>query len=212
MNMYGENIQFWDRIAKRYDWITSKLTKDYSALIQRIANEIDGAENVLEVATGSGLIAIELARKAKMIEAVDISSEMIELSKNKASENQIENIHFSVQNAYNLDFEGGTFDAAICSNALHCMETPQQALLEIRRVLKPKGILIAPTFCHGANWRSRLISGLMSLTGFKSYHRFTIEEFSGLIVSSGFAIIRNDISKDFIPLAYVVAQPAPVCD
>jgi phosphatidylethanolamine/phosphatidyl-N-methylethanolamine N-methyltransferase len=209
MSMYGENIEFWDRIAKRYDWITLKLTKDYSALIQRIVDEIDGAENVLEVATGSGLIAIELARKAKMIEAVDISSEMIGLAKNKASENQIENIHFSVQSAYNLDFEGGTFDAAICSNALHCMETPKQALSEIRWVLKPEGILIAPTFCHGVNWRSRLISGLMSLTGFKSYHRFTIGEFFGVIASSGFAIVRKDISKDFIPLAYVVAQPAP---
>ena len=210
MNMYGENIQFWDRIAKRYDWITSKLTKNYSALTRRIVHEIDGAENVLEVATGSGLIAIELAGKAKMIEAVDISSEMIELSKNKASENQIENIHFSVQSAYNLDFEGGTFDAAICSNALHCMGTPQQALSEIRRVLKPKGILIAPTFCHGVNWRSRLISRLMSLTGFKSYHRFTIEEFFGVVVSSGFAIVRKDISKDSIPLAYVVAKAVAV--
>jgi phosphatidylethanolamine/phosphatidyl-N-methylethanolamine N-methyltransferase len=207
--MYGENIQFWDRIAKRYDWITLKLTKDYSALIQRIVGEIDGAENVLEVATGSGLIAIELARKVKLIEAVDISSEMIELAKNKASENRIENIHFSVQSAYNLDFEEDTFDVAICSNALHCMETPKQALSEIRRVLKPKGILIAPTFCHGVSWRSRLISRLMSLTGFKSYHRFTIEEFFGVIVSSGFAIVRKDISRDFIPLAYVVAKPTP---
>ena len=210
MNMYGENIQFWDRIAKRYDWITLKLTKDYSALIQRIVDEIDSSKDVLEVGTGSGLIAIELARKAKMIEAIDISSKMIELAKTKASENQIENIHFSVQSAYNLDFEGGTFDAAICSNALHCMETPQQALLEIRRVLKPKGILIAPTFCHGVNWRSRLISRLMSLTGFKSYHRFTIEEFFGVVVSSGFAIVRKDISKDSIPLAYVVAKAVAV--
>ena len=210
MNMYGENIQFWDRIAKRYDWITLKLTKDYSALIQRIVDEIDSSKDVLEVGTGSGLIAIELARKAKMIEAIDISSKMIELAKTKASENQIENIHFSVQSAYNLDFEGGTFDAAICSNALHCMETPQRALSEIRRVLKPKGILIAPTFCHGVNWRSRLISRLMSLTGFKSYHRFTIEEFFGVVVSSGFAIVRKDISKDSIPLAYVVAKAVAV--
>jgi phosphatidylethanolamine/phosphatidyl-N-methylethanolamine N-methyltransferase len=212
MNMYGENIEFWDRIAKRYDWITSKLTKDYSALIHRIVDEINGVENVLEVATGSGLIAIELAKKATMVEAVDISSEMIEFAKKRASENQIQNIRFSVQSAYNLDFDRGRFDGAICSNALHCMEAPKQALSEIRRVLRPKGTLIAATFCHGVNWRARLISGFMSLTGFKSYRRFTTEEFFGLIVSSGFAIIRKDISEDFIPLAYVVAQPAPVCD
>ena len=211
MNLYGENIEFWDRIAKRYDRITLKLTKDYSALMRRIVDEINGAENVLEVATGSGLIAIEVAKKAKMVEAVDISSKMIEFARNRAFEEQIGNIHFSVQSAYYLEFDGGTFDAAVCSNALHCMEVPRRALSEIRRVLKPEGILIAPTFCHGVNWRSRLISGLMSLTGFKSYHRFTTEGFFELIVSSSFAIIKKDISKEFIPLAYLVAKPAPVC-
>ena len=38
------------------------------------------------------------------------------------------------------------FDAAVISNALHIMPEPEKALAEIRRVLKPGGILIAPTF------------------------------------------------------------------
>jgi len=42
--------------------------------------------------------------------------------------------------------------------------------------------------------------------------RFKIEEFFGVIVSGGFIIIGKDISKDFIPLAYVAAKPAPVYD
>ena len=119
---------------------------------------------------------------------------------------RIENIHFSVRSAYSLDFEDCQFDVAICSNALHCMDIPEKALLEIRRVIKDNGILIAPTFCHGVNWRSRLLSRIMSLTGFKSYHKFRIGEFFDLLTSCGFKIIKKDISNDFIPLAYVVAR------
>jgi phosphatidylethanolamine/phosphatidyl-N-methylethanolamine N-methyltransferase len=206
MNIKGENRKFWDRIAKRYDRVTIWLTRNYPALIQRIVNDVDGAENVLEVATGTGLIAIELARNAGMIEAIDFSSEMIEFAKKKASRDHIENVRFSVQSAYSLEFEDSRFDVAVCSNALHCVHNPEKALSEIRRVLKNKGILIAPTFCHGANWRSRLLSRIMSLTGFKSYRRFKIAEFFDLITSGGFRIIKKDISDDFIPLAYVVAQ------
>jgi phosphatidylethanolamine/phosphatidyl-N-methylethanolamine N-methyltransferase len=206
MSIKGENKNFWDKIAKRYDWVTDKITKDYPALIQRIANDVKDAENILEVATGTGIIAIELARNTRMVEAIDFSSKMIDFAKRKASKKQIKNIHFSVQDAYSLEFEDHQFDMAVCSNALHCMDHPKEALAEIHRVLKNNGILIAPTFCHGENWRSRLLSKIMGLTGFKSYHRFRVKEFLGLITSSGFRIIKNDISNEFIPLAYVVAR------
>ena len=206
MGIKGENKKFWNRIAKRYDWITIKLTRDYPLLIQRIVNDVNSAENVLEVAAGTGLIAIELAGNVGMVEAIDFSSKMIKFAKRKAFKDRIKNIHFSVQSAYSLEFEDGQFDAAICSNALHCMDDPEKALSEIQRVLKENGILIAPTFCHGVNWRSRLLSRIMSLTGFKSYHRFSTGEFFDLLTSCGFKIMKKDISNDFIPLAYVFAR------
>lgn len=42
-----------------------------------------------------------------------------------------------------------TFDAVIISNALHIMPDPGLVLKNIRRVFKPNGLLIAPTFSHG---------------------------------------------------------------
>jgi ubiquinone/menaquinone biosynthesis C-methylase UbiE len=206
MDIKGENKEFWDRIAKKYDRVTIKITKDYPSLIQRIVDDVNGAERVLEVATGTGLIAIEIAGKVGFVEAIDFSPKMINFAQEKALKGHIENIQFSVQSAYSLEFEDGEFDGAICSNALHCMNNPQKALSEIRRVLKENGILIAPTFCHGENWRSRLLSRMMSLTGFRSYHRFRTGEFFDLLASCGFKIVTKDISDDFIPLSYVFAR------
>ena len=210
MNVNGENIEFWNKVSKRYDWITLRLIKDYPNLIQRISNDIADKESVLEVGTGSGLIALEPTKKTGMVEAIDYAPKMIEFAKNKAAENQVKNIHFSVQSAYSLEFDNGKFDVVVCSNVLHCMKSPECALSEIRRVLKPNGILIAPTFCHGVNWRSRLVSKTMSLTGFKSYQKYKTEDFFSFIIKSGFAIVNKDISKDFIPLAYVVARSETV--
>lgn len=206
MGMNGENIAFWNRIAKRYDWITMMLTRDYPSLIQRIVHDVQGAENILEIATGTGIAAIKLAEKGGIIDAIDFSSNMIDCARRKALEARIENIRFSVQSAYSLEFEDHRFDAAVCSNALHCMDDPEKALSEIRRVLKEQGLLIAPTFCHGEDWRSLLLSTIMNATGFKSYHRFSTEEFFHLITSCGFTIMKKDISHDFIPLAYVAAR------
>ena len=55
-------------------------------------------------------------------------------------------LYFSVQDATKLPYTLETFDAVVISNALHIMPEPEKALAEIRRVLKPGGILIAPTF------------------------------------------------------------------
>ena len=101
----------------------------------------------------------------------------------------------------------GAIDVAVCSNALHNMVEPARALSEMRRVLKKGGKLMPPTYCHGEGLKSRIISRLMSLSGFPGYHRFTIESLSRLIERSGFEIERLEIIEDRIPLVFIVARP-----
>ena len=61
MKTGDENKRFWDRIAKRYDRITLRITRDYPTFVDRIADDVRGAEKVLEIATGTGLVALALA-------------------------------------------------------------------------------------------------------------------------------------------------------
>ena len=72
-----------------------------------------------------------------------------------------------------------------------------------------EGILIAPTYCHGQNIRSRIISRIMGLSGFKAYHKFTIEQFCYFIEGSDFEIVKKQILKGNPPLVYLVAKPLP---
>ena len=58
------------------------------------------------------------------------------------------NISFSVQDATKLTYNSEEFDVVVIANALHIMPEPNKALAEIHRVLKPNGILFAPTFVY----------------------------------------------------------------
>lgn len=200
--------RFWRKFAPRYDRFMDRQVKSsYRILIAKILDEIKRSDSVVEVASGTGIIALEVAGKAANVRAVDLTPEMMVRAEKKAKERKIGNIQFSIEDAYALPFKSNSFDVAICSNALHNMMEPEKALLEMKRVLKDTGKLITPTYCHGEGLKSIIISRLMSLTGFPGYHRFTVEALSRLIERSGFEIERIEIIEDKIPLAFIVGRP-----
>ena len=106
------------------------------------------AKTVLELATGTGLIAKHIVNAAAHIEATDASAEMIAEAKR---DNRSAKLHFSVQDMFRLPYAEESFDVVIVSNALHIVPQPEKALQEIKRVLKDDGVLIAPTFTHAGN-------------------------------------------------------------
>ena len=127
---------FWDRNARFYDVFMKKDTAAYEQMYALLRPAVKD-KTVLELATGTGMIAKNIADLAKMIEATDLSPEMIEQAERW---NSCGNIHFSVQDMFALPYSDGAFDAVIVANALHIVPEPEKALGEIRRVLKDGGI------------------------------------------------------------------------
>lgn len=202
-----EERAFWDGYAGRYDRFMRRLSDEYATLIDLIWNDIRPEDDVLEIATGTGIIALEISKKVKKVYATDLSGPMIDIAIEKAARAGVRNIEFSVQSGYSLSFEDASCDVCIVANALHVMKKPELCLKEIRRVLKPQGMLIAPTFCHGETLKARLISTIMGLYGFKAFHRFTIDAYSDLVERSGFHILKKRTLESLIPLEYLVAKP-----
>lgn len=200
----GENISFWDRIASRYDRAAERIG-GYGEMIERIADAADGAGRVLDAAAGTGLASIRLAERAEQVVAVDVSAEMIALAKAKQAEACADNLSFSLASCYALPFADDAFDLAVCANALHVIKDPQQALAELHRTLKPGARLIAPTYCVGQTWSSRLLAAFMPLAGFRIYHRWTLDSFRRTLQSNGFFIETIERLDHHFPLAFVVA-------
>ena len=119
---------------------------------------------------------------------------------------QSSRLHFSVQDATALPYAPGTFDAVIISNALHIMPSPEKALAEIRRVLKPDGILIAPTFTAAGNVFGRLKIRMMELSGFQVFHKWKPQEYLNFLKANGFTVTDREVYGGALALTYAEAK------
>ena len=165
---------FWDKNAGRYDRFMRKDRAAYDEMYVLI-RPVVRHKTVLELATGTGLIAKHIVNAAAHIEATDASAEMIAEAKR---DTRSAKLHFSVQDMFRLPYADKSFDVVIVSNALHIVPQPEKALAEIHRVLKDDGVLIAPTFTHAGNsFSGKVKAFFMKLAGFPLHSKWTSEEY-----------------------------------
>ena len=193
-----EHKDFWDKNAGRYDRFMRKDRAAYDEMYELI-RPVVRHKTVLELATGTGLIAKHIVNAAAHIEATDASAEMITEAKRTRSAK----LHFSVQDMFRLPYANGSFDAVIVSNALHIVPQPEKALAEIRRVLKDDGVLIAPTFTHAGNsFSGKVRAFFMKLAGFPLHSRWTSEEYLTFLRQNGWTVRKSVVLKASFPLTY----------
>ena len=194
-----DHENFWDRNAARYDRFMRKDRAAYDEMYELIRPVVK-AKTVLELATGTGLIAKHIANAAAHIEATDASPEMIAEAKR---DNRSAKLYFSVQDMFCLPYAEESFDVVIVSNALHIVPQPEKALAEIHRVLKDDGVLIAPTFTHAENSIFGMIRAFfMRLAGFPLRSKWTSAEYLRFLRQNGWAVRKSAILKASFPLTY----------
>lgn len=201
-----DNKGFWDRWAKRYDLMMSGDGRTYAQIVDLMKRKLNREMAVLELACGTGLLSVRLAGSVKLLEATDFSEEMIRQAKAKAHSSRL---HFSVQDATSLPYTPGTFDAVVISNALHIMPEPEKALAEIKRVLKPGGILIAPTFTAAGSLSGRMRIRIMELSRFKVFYKWTPQGYLDFLEENGFEIVRRKTFDGGLKLTYAEAGVKP---
>ena len=195
----SERKTFWDRNAGRYDRFMRKDRAAYEEMYKLIQPVVK-AKTVLELASGTGLIAKNIVNAAAHIEATDASTEMIVEAKR---DNQSAKLHFSVQDMFRLPYADKSFDVVIVSNALHIVPQPEKALAEIRRVLKDDGVLIAPTFTHAGNsFTGKVRAFFMKLAGFPLHSKWASEEYLRFLRQNGWAVRKGAVLKASFPLTY----------
>ena len=202
-----EHKNFWDKNAGRYDRFMRKDQAAYEEMYALIWPVVK-AKTVLELATGTGLIAKSIVNAAAHIEATDASVEMIAEAKR---DNQSAKLHFSVQDMFRLPYAGKSFDVVIVSNALHIVPQPEKALAEIHRVLKDDGVLIAPTFSHAGNSFSGTVRAFfMKLAGFPLHSKWTSEEYLRFLRQNGWAVRKSVVLKASFLLTYAESEKTEV--
>ena len=102
-------------------------------------------ERVLDVACGTGIIALDAAARVSPggdVVGVDLSGRMIEAARRRAMQERRTNVSFERMDAEQLGLPDNSFDVALCALGLMYMPGPERAILEMRRVLRPGGRII----------------------------------------------------------------------
>jgi len=127
------------RIAAWYARNTARDMPDFSALAQRVTATLPAGSRILEVASGPGYLAIEIARRGEyQVTGLDISHSFVEIATRNARQANV-NIDFRQGNASAMQLPENTFDLILCRAAFKNFSQPVAAMNEMHRVLKPGG-------------------------------------------------------------------------
>ena len=130
----------WDLYAPIYERAMRADQRIYTFMYERIPTVIRDRD-VLEIATGPGLLAKHVAPAARTMLAIDYSDGMVEHIKENMANRGLECKALQMD-AQNLKFEDESFDAIVQRNVMWNLDEPEKAYAEIYRVLKPGGIFL----------------------------------------------------------------------
>ncbi len=150
--MVDHLVDFFDQIAPVYDtWAGGQ----HGRVAARLADLATPAENeqVLDVATGTGLVANLVAPRVNpgLVFGVDLSDNMLSI----ARAHKAKNVQFLGMAAEHLVFRPHTFDLVTMGQALAYLADPTTALAEAHRVLRPGGRLAVSCQRRSLNTRAQ---------------------------------------------------------
>jgi demethylmenaquinone methyltransferase / 2-methoxy-6-polyprenyl-1,4-benzoquinol methylase len=148
----------FDNIAHRYDFLNNLLSlgiyKLWRAALLKAAKPMPKHALVLDVATGTGDIAIALARtfRPDSIIGIDISKNMVELGKRKVKEEGLDSTVFlQTGEAENIQYPDNHFDLVTVAYGVRNFAHLERGLKEMYRVLRPGGKALILEFMTPTN-------------------------------------------------------------
>jgi 2-polyprenyl-3-methyl-5-hydroxy-6-metoxy-1,4-benzoquinol methylase len=143
----NKSKKFWDMASKNYDKTEERFEYIHTKSRENTKKYLKDSDIVLDYGCGTGTTSCELANHVKEIHAIDISSKMIEIAKEKAVVGKVENINFLQTDIFDKRYNNESFDTILAFNMLHTVSNPKDVTQKIYELLKPEGLFISITPC-----------------------------------------------------------------
>lgn len=141
-NMNREAVQeIFGKRARGYVDSASHADKRVLDEVRRLCGDLAGG-TVLDVATGTGHVALHLAPDARRVVGLDLTRQMLELAGEEAARRCIANASWLRGDVRSLPFPSRSFRAVTCRRAAHHFPDLRGAISEMTRVLKDDGVLV----------------------------------------------------------------------
>jgi len=159
LNRFARNL--FDGLPARYDRLAELLSFGQngqwrSAMTGHVAGTVPAEGVILDVASGTAGVALQLAeRTGARVVGVDLTEPMLRVGQRRvAAAGRRDRIALAAGRAEQLPFPDASVDALTFTYLLRYVQDPQATLAELARVLKPGGIMASLEFCvpDGAVW------------------------------------------------------------
>jgi demethylmenaquinone methyltransferase/2-methoxy-6-polyprenyl-1,4-benzoquinol methylase len=196
--------RMFDHIAGKYDLLNHTLSMGIDkqwrrkgiAFLQPFA-----PANILDIATGTGDLAIALCRslKPERLMGVDISEGMMDVAKQKVADAGFsEHIQFEKQDCLALTYDDNTFDAVTVAFGIRNFENIQKSISEMYRVLKPGGHVMILELSTPEHFPMKQL--------YRIYSRFVIPNIGRLVSKEGAAYRYLPESIKVVPQGKVMTE------
>jgi ubiquinone/menaquinone biosynthesis C-methylase UbiE len=179
---------YWKQRAERYnnlEWVNSD--SFMKAIIS--AGKFKSSDWVLDVGTGTGVVAYAVAPLVRYVTAIDNSPDMMD----KINHRPV-NVMYKVCDAKNIPWKEETFDKVVARYVLHHItDGVRKAMNECYRVLKPGGLMI---FAEGVPPSQRTKQDFINIFRLKEDRlTFMPDDMKSLVVTSGFKPVATHLLK-----------------
>ena len=184
------SAKFWDKIAERYSKQPIADEAAYQKKLQVTREYFRPDMEVLEFGCGTGSTAITHAPYVNHIQAIDISSKMLEIAQDKADAENIENVTFKRSTIDEFSVPDETLDAVLGLSILHLLDNKEEVITKVHKMLKPGGIFVTSTACMRDTMKFfKIIAPIGKFLGLMPLVRvFTTRELADSLTDAGFDI------------------------
>lgn len=135
----------WDTIAAAYDEVVTPVAMRFAeALLDRV--DVGPGTRMLDVAAGSGALAVPAAQRGAHVVATDVSTGLIDRLARRAQTEGLAHLDAQVMDGQALDLADGTFDVAASQFGLNLFPDIPRGASELARVTRPGGTVLVAVF------------------------------------------------------------------
>ena len=137
--------EYWDQRAREYDRQQHRQERAeadrivWRGILQQVMPS--RPQDVLDLGTGSGYIALQLAQLGHRVTGIDLSEQMLAIARERAFELGLA-VEFGLGDAADPPVAPGSFDVLVSRYLLWTLRSPEEALRAWRRALRPEGLLV----------------------------------------------------------------------